>query len=216
MDGQPPRPTVFVVAKALGLDERAAAVPSPFVCRLLPTERGGTVTCTPDIRLVELTLVKQAGALELSRSGGAPKQVPIPAGTDVVIARSEKSSRDLPGAACPAGQAARAYDVPFLNQLDATNASRVSVMVPNADRSRIQLVQLLRNPSAARCRAEGTDRARHVRCEGVPSECDVRIDGASVELECTGSAPGSGRVLLPCGADARLPTNGLIVHVPAE
>ncbi|MBK9001377.1 MAG: hypothetical protein IPM35_37125 [Myxococcales bacterium] len=213
-EGPAQRPTVFVVAKSLGIEERVTEVPNPFVCRLAPSERGGSVTCTPDTRKVELAVVKQAGALELSRPGGPAKRVEIPPGVEVVIGRSEKSSRDVPGGQCPPGGQSRTLDAPFLNQFDAAVGSKLSILVPNAERTRVQQIQLFRNPAAARCRSEGTDRQRQLRCEGVDTQCDVRVDGASIAFECTGASAASGRVLLPCGSDGRLPTSGLIAHVP--
>ncbi|MCL4753237.1 MAG: hypothetical protein KJ015_23965, partial [Myxococcales bacterium] len=213
-EGPAQRPTVFVVSKALGIEERVTEVPNPFVCRLAPSEGGGSVTCTPDTRKVELAIVKQAGALELSRPGGPAKRAEIPPGVEVVIGRSERSSRDLPGGQCPPGGQSRTLEAPFLNQFDAAAGSKLSILIPNAERTRVQQVQLFRNPSAARCRSEGTDRQRHLRCEGVNTECDVRVDGASVAFECTGAIVAAGRVLLPCGAEGRLPTSGLIAHVP--
>lgn len=205
-----------MVAKELGIDERVSEVPSPFVCRLSPNDRGASVTCTPDVRKVALAISKQGGALELSRPGAEPKRVAIPAGADVVIKRSDKSSRDLPGGECAQGTQARPFEVPFVNHYDAAGGGRLSMLVPNAEKTRVQRVELFRDPGATRCRAEGSEVARHVRCDGVATECDVRIDGASAELECTGPAPASGRVLLPCGSVGRLPTSGVITRIPLE
>ena len=179
-DGPAQRPTVFVVAKALGIEERVTEVPAPFVCRLAPSESGGSVTCTPDARKVELAIAKQSDALELTRLGQAAKRTAIPPGMNVVIKRSEKSSRDLASGQCPQGAPSRTYEAPFLNQFDPGGGGKFSLLIPNADKTRAQPIQLFRNPGAMRCRSDGTEGARKVLCDDIGIACDVRVDGASV------------------------------------
>lgn len=61
-----------------------------------------------------------------------------------------------------------------------------------------------------RCRSEGTVDERKLHCDESRDTCTIRAGNGAFSIQCDGPPPYEGAYLLPCGAKAKLVTQGLM------
>jgi hypothetical protein len=193
---------VRAMVPALSIEEPVATIHGASACTSWWHGGVWSVSCTPSIRAVRLSLRPVGGSLIIERNGVAVRSVATPPGSQFEGPEQTVGVRDAADAGCPGDAGVTSVDLG--TQAELTDAPGIGLQLAFGGTS----VFLGEMRGATECVAKGDGDERVVRCDGRPA-CTLQAAGGRVSFACDLPTHVVGALMLPCRATPKLPTGTL-------